>query len=94
LSEAQNGGTAGNTLSGVVSVREGLGSEVIVHLEVDAHGVDTEDVRDAMEGGSHGQTMAARLPPTTKLHVDDRATLHVSADQMHLFDLQTGLAIR
>ena len=42
LTEAQNGDTAGNTLSGVVNVREGLGSEVIVHLEVDAHGVDTD----------------------------------------------------
>ena len=94
LTEAQNGNADGNALSGVVNVREGLGSEVIVHLEVDAHGVDTEDVRDALEGGSHGQTVSARLPPTTKLHVDDRATLHVSADQMHLFDLQTGLAIR
>jgi multiple sugar transport system ATP-binding protein len=94
LTEALNGETQGNTLSGVVSVREGLGSEVIVHLEVDAHGVDTEDVRDALEGGTHGQTMSARLPPTTKLHVDDRATLNVNADQMHLFDLQTGLAIR
>ncbi len=95
LSEAQ-GAPDGNTLTGTVSVREGLGSEVIVHLEVDAHGVDTEDVRDALEGGGQGhlQTMAARLPPTTKLRVDDKATLHVSADQMHLFDLQTGLAIR
>ncbi len=94
LSEASDSGSDGNTVTGTVTVREGLGSEVIVHLEVDARGVDTADTRDAMEGGTHGQMMTARLPPTTKLHLDDRATLHVNGDQMHLFDLQTGLAIR
>jgi multiple sugar transport system ATP-binding protein len=94
LSEAAPGSTDVNNVSGKVTVREGLGSEVIVHLEVDAPGVDTEEIRDAMEGGTHGQVMAARLPPTTKLLIDDMATLHVNGDQMHLFDLQTGLAIR
>jgi multiple sugar transport system ATP-binding protein len=94
LSEAQSGDSDSNTLTGTVSVREGLGSEVIVHIGVDASGVDTEEIRDAMEGGSHGQVVAARLPPTTKLLIDDMATLHVNGDQMHLFDLQTGLAIR
>jgi multiple sugar transport system ATP-binding protein len=94
LAEATPGSTDVNNVSGKVTVREGLGSEVIVHLEVDAPGVDTEEIRDAMEGGTHGQVMAARLPPSTNLRIDDMATLHVNGDQMHLFDLQTGLAIR
>ena len=83
-----NGSIPGPTLK----VKQG--SEVIVHVEVDASGVDTEEVRDALEGGVRGQVMTARLPPTTKLHIDDTATLHLDGDQMHLFDLQTGLAIR
>jgi multiple sugar transport system ATP-binding protein len=94
LAEATGGNGDLSALSGIVTVREGLGSEVIVHVEVDAHGVDTADVRDALEGGTHGQVITARLPPTTKLHVDDTATVHVNGDQMHLFDLQTGNAIR
>ena len=94
LSEAPGPDSGGNTITGTVTVREGLGSEVIVHLQVDAHGVDTAEIRDALEGGTTGQVMTARLPPTTKLHVDDTATLHVNGDQMHLFDLQTSLAIR
>ena len=79
-----------------MTVREGLGSEVIVHLEVDASGVDTAEVRDALEGGAehHFQTITAKLPPSTKLHLDDPATLHVNTDCMHLFDLHSGLAIR
>ncbi|HSB84725.1 MAG TPA: sn-glycerol-3-phosphate ABC transporter ATP-binding protein UgpC [Ilumatobacteraceae bacterium] len=96
LSEASSGNSEANTLSGKVTVREGLGSEVIVHLEVDASGVDTAEVRDALEGGAehHFQTITAKLPPSTKLHLDDPATLHVNTDCIHLFDLHSGLAIR
>jgi multiple sugar transport system ATP-binding protein len=83
-----------NTLSGKVTVREGLGSEVILHLEVDCHGVDTEAVRDAMEGETTGQTLTARLPPHTPLRIDDTAYLSVNPSELHLFDLDTGLAIR
>ena len=93
LSEAVDGST-GNTISGKVTVREGLGSEVILHIDVDAPGVDTEDIRDASEGHSEVQSVSARLPPTTQLHVDDMVTLQVNAAQLHLFDLVTGLAIR
>jgi multiple sugar transport system ATP-binding protein len=94
LVEATGGNGDLSSMSGTVTVREGLGSEVIVHMAVDAKGVDTADVRDALEGGTHGQVMTARLPPTTKLHIDDKATVHIDGNQMHMFDLQTGLAIR
>ena len=93
LTEASTGGVD-NTLSGKVTVREGLGSEVILHLEVDAPGVDTEAVRDATEGSGTGQMVSARLPPTTRLHVDDTAHLTVNPAQLHLFDIESGLAIR
>ena len=93
LSEAPDSSVA-NTLSGSVLVREGLGSEVILHIAVDAPGVDTEEVRDATEGSSAGQTVSARLPPTTPLRVDHTARLVVNPSQMHLFDLESGLAIR
>jgi multiple sugar transport system ATP-binding protein len=94
LTEGAAGGSATDTLSGKVTVREGLGSEVILHIEVDAPGVDTADVRDATEGGGTGHMVSARLPPHTQLLVDDTAKLHVNPSQMHLFDLETGLAIR
>ncbi len=94
LTEAAAGGSATDTLTGKVTVREGLGSEVILHIEVDAPGVDTAAVRDATEGSVSGQMVSARLPPHTQLLVDDIAKLHVNPTQMHLFDLETGLAIR
>jgi multiple sugar transport system ATP-binding protein len=94
LTEAEAGGSATDSLSGKVTLREGLGSEVIIHISVDAPGVDTAEVRDATEGGGTGQTVSARLPPRTQLLVDDVAKLRVNPSQMHLFDLETGLAIR
>jgi multiple sugar transport system ATP-binding protein len=87
-------GPGSNVLTGKVTVREGLGSEVILHLEVDADGVDTEAVRDAMEGEKAGHTVSARLPPTTQLKLDEPAYLTVDPGQLHLFDLESGLAIR
>ena len=39
---AVDGSTDGKCSSGTVAVREGLGSEVILHVEVDVVGVDTE----------------------------------------------------
>jgi len=93
LTEAPSG-DAVNTICGKVAVREGLGSEVILHLDVDCHGVDTEAVRDAMEGETTGQSMTARLPPHTRLRIDDTAYMLIDPSQLHLFDLETGLAIR
>jgi multiple sugar transport system ATP-binding protein len=87
-------GTTENTIGGMVTVREGLGSEVILHVAVDAPGVDNEEVRDATEGGGTGQTISARLPPHTKLRIDEPAALKIDPEQMHLFDLTSGLAIR
>ena len=93
LSEGAAPGAA-NTLSGRVTVREGLGSEVILYIEVDADGVDTAAVRDAMEGEHAGQSVSVRLPPKTTLKLDETAHLLVNPSQLHLFDLETGLAIR
>jgi multiple sugar transport system ATP-binding protein len=83
-----------NTITGMVTVREGLGSEVILHVDVDAPGVDNEAIRDATEGSGTGQTISARLPPHTKLRIDESASLQINPEQMHLFDMESGLAIR
>ena len=77
-------------LTGEVVVREGLGSEVIVHVETDAvmlsaAGVDHE--------GPSAQAVVAKLDPATKLRVGDRAGLAVDTGRLHFFDLESGLAI-
>ena len=87
---------SGATLIGAVTVREGLGSEVILHVLIDVAGVKpaiepTDGEAQLMEPG---YSATAKLPPTTQLRVGDTATLRVDTDKLHLFDLESGLAIR
>ena len=74
------------TISGLVDVREGLGSEVLLHFTADASPVTASD--------HPGVPMVARVAPATSLRPGDTATLSVRVDEIHLFDLETGLAIR
>ena len=77
---------AGNVLAGNVQVREGLGSEVIVHIDVDAPVVDAG-------GADVGRRFVARLDPRTALRPGDTARFSVDTSQLHVFDLDTGLTI-
>ena len=82
-----------NTVSGEMSVREGLGSEVVAHLHVNAPTinvvVEAEDERDM-----DSSVFIARLSPRTTLHVGDPALLSVDVARLHFFDLETSNAIR
>ena len=77
-----------------VDIREGLGSEVVIHTAIDAVAVrasaEAADVDDQV-----AQTMfTARLDPRTAVRVGDRVELAVDAERLHFFDGATGLAIR
>jgi multiple sugar transport system ATP-binding protein len=76
-----------STLHGTVEVREGLGSEVILHLAVDAKHVDTE-------GAEFNRSFLARVNPRTSLKPGDLATLAIDTSQLQFFDLENGSAIR
>jgi multiple sugar transport system ATP-binding protein len=82
-----------NTLVGTVTVREGLGSEVLLHVEIDAPQITAEDVGKDNAGKSPA-VVVAKAPPTTALARGQRATMRVNPADMHVFDLTTGLAIR
>jgi multiple sugar transport system ATP-binding protein len=73
-----------------VEVHEGLGSEVILHLELDAPTVVDPSLRAESSVG----TFIARVHPRTRLRPGDQATLSVDTAQMHFFDIDSGLAIR
>ena len=81
------------TITGTVQIREGLGSEVLLHVELDARGFTAEEVTSGTP--SSGNFVAvARVSPTTALKVGDMATLAVRSEMVQLFDIATGLAIR
>ena len=78
--------SGGARLAGTVQTREGLGSEVIVHIDVDAPMVDASGV-------DVGRHFIGRLDPRTTLRVGDTANFVVDTSQLHVFDLETGRAI-
>jgi multiple sugar transport system ATP-binding protein len=82
---------APDTISGVVDVREGLGSEVILHVTTDAVGVDTSAAENT--SATSDRVVVARVEPHATAQPGERATLAVDATGLHVFDLETGLAL-
>jgi multiple sugar transport system ATP-binding protein len=91
-------------LRGRVSLREALGSEIMVHLAVDARSAQTEDVRELREdvgvepasgddGGEQHATIVGRFTPRSRVAVGDDAEAVVDTRNLHFFDPETGLGI-
>ena len=88
-----------DTHKGDVSLKEGLGSQLLVHFSIDAPRAQTEDVRAAVEEQlsasevtSVGEGIAlvdARVPITT----GERACFAVDTERLHFFDPATGVAV-
>jgi len=80
-----------DTINGVVEVREGLGSEIILHVATDAIGVDTSAAENT--AATSDRIVVARVEPHATSQIGDRASLLVDTAQLHLFDLETGLRL-
>jgi multiple sugar transport system ATP-binding protein len=100
----QRGDDEGRRLRGRVSLREALGSEIMVHLAVDARPAQTEDVQELQEdvgvpasgdseGGEQGATVVGRFSPRSRVKVGDDAEAAVDTGNLHFFDPETGLGI-
>lgn len=93
----------GRRLRGRVSLREALGSEIMVHLAVDAQSARTEDVQELQEdvgvpsagsdGGDRTATIVGRFTPRSRVAVGDEAEAVVDTRNLHFFDPETGLGI-
>jgi multiple sugar transport system ATP-binding protein len=90
-------------LRGRVELREALGSEIMVHLAVDARSAQTEDVQELREdvgvptqgdnGGEQHATIVGRFTPRSRVAVGDDAEAVVDTRNLHFFDPETGLGI-
>jgi multiple sugar transport system ATP-binding protein len=93
-------------ISSSVDVREALGSVVMVHFDVPAPMVVTEDTKElASDVGTEAlesmeeaakrakSTFVAQLDPATEVREGDRIELVVDTGRLHFFDPQTGLGI-
>jgi multiple sugar transport system ATP-binding protein len=98
-----NGIPQDRRLKGRVELREGLGSEIVVHLAVKARPADTEDVRELAadigeepaidDAGEDETTIVARFDPHSRVKEGETAEVAVDTSALHFFDPDTGLGI-
>jgi multiple sugar transport system ATP-binding protein len=90
----------GRMLEGTVELREALGSEIMVHLGVDAPAAVTDEVRElaadvglGAPGEAPHSTIVGRFSARSRVRPGD--SIHVAVDTrfLHFFDPDTGLGI-
>jgi multiple sugar transport system ATP-binding protein len=87
-------------LAGRVVLREALGSEIVVHLDIDARPALTDDVRElAADSGAelgdqapHG-SIVGRFDPRSAVREGQLAEVAVDTRALHFFDPDTGAGI-
>jgi multiple sugar transport system ATP-binding protein len=87
-------------LHGDVTLREALGSEIMVHFDVNARPALTEDVRELAKDvgedvGEAGETTTLVGRFNARSHVREGQTIPVAVDtrNLHFFDPETGAGI-
>src|SRR5207302_2410319 len=84
-------------LHGVARLVEALGAEFLVHFDVDAPPVLTDETRDLVVDDSLTErghaSFVARISPRSKVAEDDKIEFVIDTPRLHFFDLDTGTAI-
>ena len=84
----------GGDLELEVVLVEALGSDLLVHFKTDAPRVTISDAFDGEDDAGLEARFTARLPPDLRVEVGDRLRLGVDPERIHVFDPDTGLALR
>ena len=88
-------------LRGEVLLREALGSEILVHFNIDAKPAATDEVRELQKDAGteemptmgSGVTMVARFGARSRIRQGEEAQVAVDTRALHFFDPDTGLGI-
>ena len=81
-----------SVLKAHVTLLEALGSEIMVHFNVDAGRVDSGDP-DAVEEAGAGANAVGRFNPRSRVRSGDAADIAVTLENLHFFDNETREAI-
>jgi len=84
--------TTGKRLNSTVTLIEALGSELMVHFNIDARTVDSGDP-DAVEEAESSANAVGRFSPRSTVRMRQDVTVAVAIERMHFFDPETHLAI-
>src|SRR5690606_36517842 len=101
LAGAGDTGATRATLKAPADLVEAMGSDLVVHLTIDAPTVQTEDTKElAADVGAEVQDRAqptsrlvARFSPRSTVRERDMAEAVVDTSRIHVFDLETSAAI-
>ncbi|WP_445147619.1 ABC transporter ATP-binding protein [Baekduia sp. Peel2402] len=90
------GATDGRALNVAVALVEALGSDLLVHADVDAATVLTADQEELAAEVPLSATarLTLRLPPSARVRPGEPLTVAVETERLHLFDPETERAIR
>jgi multiple sugar transport system ATP-binding protein len=80
-------------LAVVCSLREALGSEVLLHFSIAAAGLVVTDDEEFVEPLDEGSVFVARVNPRTAVREGQQLQLAVDTMRMHFFDPDSGDAI-
>jgi multiple sugar transport system ATP-binding protein len=89
---------ADRRLRAEIELREALGSDVLVHFDVNAHVAMTDDVKELATELERADpkgtaTMLARISPRSTVRKGDTLELVVDTSRLHFFDPETGAGI-
>jgi multiple sugar transport system ATP-binding protein len=96
---------SGSTLRSTAELVEAMGSDVLVHLGVDAPTVETDDTRELARDagtdvlgaltltGAARSVVVGRFNPRTRVREGEPVTVRIETDRLHFFDPDTGLSI-
>jgi multiple sugar transport system ATP-binding protein len=92
---------AGRRLKGTVQLREALGSEIMVHVGLDARAAVTDETRELAvdigidpTGKEDAQTVVVgRFSARSRVRTGEAVAVVVDTRELHFFDPQTGLGI-
>jgi multiple sugar transport system ATP-binding protein len=83
--------TTGRELTSMVTLVESLGSEIMVHFNIDARTVDSGDP-DAEETGGNSNAVG-RFHPRSQARIRESVRVAVSTENMHFFDYESRVGI-
>lgn len=90
-------------LRGKVQLKEALGSEIMVHMTIEARAAETEHVRELAEDSGapivgdeqdeNHAAIVARFSPRSRVSIGEEIETVVDTRNLHFFDPDTGLGI-
>ncbi|MGS0688166.1 ABC transporter ATP-binding protein [Nakamurella sp. GG22] len=98
----RGGAPEDSTLDATVGLTEALGSEIMVHFDLDVPKVVTEDTQllekdsgaDDVGLATHGTRFVASFAPRSRVKFGEKIRVAVDTERLHFFDPTSGLAVR